>query len=339
MLALWALSSAALAGPLEAELAEVRALIVAGEPKGALKQLKQIEASLSELPAPADPKELASVWLYRGAAEHLHGPKKERDINAWRQALVIDNSLAWDPELIDNDDMFSLFEALRGEVRSRPSVSPALPEATGAAVLYIDGVRMREDESLLSGLHLAQITCPDKQGTFGLLTDLTRPPDWLDLCPDGVDTSVVVAETGDEWAEFGPAFGTTPAEEPVVTPEYPIVSTEDLVTEAPSREPRDGGFGAPMALLTGGGVLVAVGSVVNFAIVNPAYSDIEAARDDPFSTSRSEADALTARFDRSRYLTMGLIGAGVATAGVSFFIDAPLRPVLGLGHLGVTGQF
>lgn len=332
-LLLWTLASGvAYAGELKADLAAARAQIDAGEHKAALKTLAALEDELASIDGLVDQQELATLWLYRGAAEHLRGPRKDRDIEAWRQALAIDNALPWDESLVTDGDVFSLFEALRGEVRSRGSVTPGIPEATGAAKLYVDGVQLREDEPIISGTHLAQIDCPDEQGTFSVVTDFSRPLDWLALCPDGVDTSVVVEE--DEWAEFGPVFG-GPAEEPVA--EEPAEEPAEDTIAAPPREPR--GFGVGTAMMAGGGALLATGAVINFAVVNPTYAEIEAAQADPFGVSRAEADELTQRFDRSRYATIGLVGVGVALTGAGVFIDAPLRPVVGPGHLGVAGRF
>ena len=328
----------ALAGPMSDDLASVRVQLEAGEYKPALKMLKQLEGALPELDALAEQRELSTLWLYRGVAEHLRGAKKDRDVNAWRQALIIDNEIPWDTSLVESDDSFGLFEALRGEVRSRNTRSPGIPEMTGAAELYVNGVRLREDAPMLEGIHLAQIKCPDEQGVFSTVTDLSQPVDWFALCPDGVDTSVVINE--DEWAEFGPVFGpspdeTTPApDEVAVTPDE-VAVTPDAVAVVPEPRRRT----PNTALLTTGGILLVSGSVVNFAMVNPAYAEIEAANAAPRSISRLEADKLVTRFDMARYTTLGLLGAGLVSTGVGFFVDAPVRPVVGWGVLGVSGQF
>jgi len=335
MIAAWAVCGAAWAGPLEADLAEARAQIEAGDHKGALKALKALEAGLPAQGAVVPRQELATLWLYRGAAEHLRGAKKNRDLDAWRQAIAVDNALPWDEALVTDGDVFSLFEALRGEVRSRSAANPGIPEATGAAKLHVDGERFREEEALIGGLHLAQVECPDGQGTFGVLTDFAQPLDWLSLCPDGVDTSVVVSDEEDEWSAFGPSFGdATETSDPVAEP---ATEPDPIVTPPPHTTERR--FTAGTALMASGGALVAGGLVVNFALVNPAYAAIEAARDDPDSTTRAEADDLTARFNSARVLTIGLVGAGLAAGGAGFFIDTPVQPVVGWGHLGLTGAF
>lgn len=329
---------AALAGPLGDDLAAVRAQVDAGEYRDALKVIKQLEGSFPEMSELVDQRELATLWLYRGVAEHHRGAKKDRDVNAWRQALIIDNEIPWDTSLVESDDVFGLFEALRGEVRSRSTRSPGIPEATGAAELYVNGVRLREDEPMLEGIHLAQIKCPDEQGIFTEVTDFSRPVDWFALCPDGVDTSVVIEE--DEWAEFGPVFGPSPDETAAAPDESvtdPEATAEPVTPAVPEKtSPR---FSPNLALLSTGGALLVSGTVVNFAMVNPAYADIEAANAAPRSISRADADQLITRFDIARYTTLGLLGAGLATTGVSFFVDAPVRPVLGWGVMGVAWQY
>ena len=336
----------ALSVPLSAEagfdedLAAVRAQVQAGAHKDALKSLKNIEKALDELDTVVSTRSLARLWFYKGAAEFGVGNKKGRAEDAWRQALSIENEFPWDTELMGESDLISLFEALRGEVEGRGYVDTGVPEAIGAAKLYVDGARHEPEETVIAGIHLAQIECPDGQGTFSTLTDFSKPVDWFEMCPDGVDTSVVVAEEEeDEWAEFGPSFG-TPTEEPVTTEssEEPSTSpgTEPVVD---SGSDSSGGLSLGTTMLASGGALVAGGLVVNFAIVNPTWADIQAANDNPYSISRSDADTLTSRFNTSRFLTIGLTAGGLAVMGTGMFIDAPIRPVLGPGQLGVWGRF
>ena len=93
------------------------------------------------------------------------------------------------------------------------------------------------------------------------------------------------------------------------------------------------------SLLASGGVLLAGGTVVNFAVVAPTYTRIEDARAAPNSVTRAEADDLTARFNVSRAATLGMLGGGVVLLGTGFFVDAPLQPQVGPGILGVGGRF
>lgn len=382
------------AGELDDGLTEVRTLIGAGEHKEALKSLKAIEKSLGSADVVLSPRSLARVWFYKGAAEFGAGNKKGRAEDAWRQALTVQNDFPWDVDLLGETDLISLFEALRGEVEGRGYVDTGVPEKVGLATLYVDGIQHGPEETVIRGVHLAQIECPDDQGVFSQMTDFSKPLAWFALCPDGVDTSVEVAMVEeDEWAEFGPTFGTPavtdtvpdeatsepvvavepdepepPPEAPVadVEPDEPTVEpdapAEDPVAESDQDEPTEPAAAAsqdeasipsePAAtgsspnvigmgtyILASGGALVAGGLVVNFAVVNPTYSAIEDANADPYSIQRSEASDLTSRFNTARYLTIGLTTGGMALIGSSFLIDAPLQPIFGLGHLGLSGRF
>ncbi|MFT5679321.1 MAG: hypothetical protein ACI8RZ_000225 [Myxococcota bacterium] len=338
------------AGNLDEDLTTVRAQITSGEHKEALKSLKLIEKSLDESDSLVSNRSLARVWFYKGTAEFGTGNKKGRAEDAWRQALTVRNDFAWDADLMGDSDLISLFEALRGEVEGRGYLETGVPEKVGAAVLYVDGEQHGPEESVIRGTHLAQIACPDEQGTFSVVTDFAKPVDWFALCPDGVDTSVVVAVAEeDEWSEFGPSFGDSdPVEEtdPVAEVDPTSAVTDPAVTDPAVTDPAitdpgnsRSGPGLGTYMLASGGALVAGGLVVNFAMVNPAYAEITAANDDPYTVTRAEASDLTTRFNTSRILTIGLTAGGLALAGSSFLIDAPVRPVIGLGHLGVAGRF
>jgi len=81
-----------------------------------------------------------------------------------------------------------------------------------------------------------------------------------------------------------------------------------------------GGGAVGWAMIAGGGAMMAGGGVVNFLVVNPAWADAQAANDNPASVTRSDADAIVSRFNGGRYATIGLLAAGVATAGVGVFL-------------------
>lgn len=423
----------ALAGPVEDRLGEARAAIIAGDYKTALKALDAAQAAAPGAETVVSAKALARIWYYRGVVEHLQGDKKGRAMDHWRQALVFANDLSWETEVLKADDPETLFEALRSEVRSRQKVDIGAPEAVGLAKLYVDGSKVGAGDRVLSGQHLAQITCPDGK-TYGVWTDFSKSVKWLALCPGGVDTSVV-ANTApqDDWGEFGPSFGApadgsadmldvpfggpepaepaepapatveapteaapaepaaaeqpsepvvaekpaepAAAEQPVEQPSEPVVAekpaepaaveqpaekpAEPAVAEKPAEKPAEpaaaetpkeevvaqtqpaarSGRGPGVFLMAGGGALLVGGVAANFALVNPTWAEIEAARADPMSITRSDADALTARFDTMRLVTLGLLGGGVALTGVGVLIDSPVTPVLGPGQLGVSGRF
>ena len=357
---------------------------------------------------------LARISYYRGVVEQLQGDKKGKAIDYWRAALVLDDQTPWEPEVLKADDPETLFEALRSEVRSRDKVDLGVPEAVGAAKLYVDGGKVASGDRALTGQHLAQITCPDGK-TYGVWTDFAKPLKWFALCPGGVDTTVVVAnQAQDDFGEFGPSFGApsddsgdmldvpfggpepqatapstpaptqaTPAEKPAEKPAEAVATkpveaapAEKPKDEKPAEKPKDekpaeavaekpkdekpvekpkkekpeavagntapsahSGPGAGVFLLAGGGALLAGGAVTNFVLVNPLWADIQTARDDASSISRDDADALTARFNTMRIVTLGLLGGGVALTGVGVLLDSPVLPTIGPGQIGVTGRF
>ncbi|MEL6343183.1 MAG: hypothetical protein AAFV53_08600 [Myxococcota bacterium] len=355
-------SSAAFAGPIADDLSAARARIADGDPKGALNQLDQIEDGLPARTTIVPQDEIARIHYLRGAA-YFNIPRKRKKgahTDAWRLALAVDNELPWDRELIEDSDSFRLFEALRGEVRSRGYVDTFVPEATGEARIFVDGVRHRDGEQVIQlGTHLAQIQCPGEQGTFSFFTSFSEDPGWLDRCPGGVDTSIA-EEPIDEFGGFGPQFGTPdpidePTDEPTDEPNPdpapdPIAEVGDgpdelpelMAVGSPERQPSaqgGKGFNLGSAMRVSGGVLLVSGAAVNFLVVAPAFSEIEDARADPVSIDREDADTLTARFQVSRAVTLGLIGGGVLMSGAGFFIDAPVRPVVGLQSVGIVGQF
>jgi hypothetical protein len=76
--------------------------------------------------------------------------------------------------------------------------------------------------------------------------------------------------------------------------------------------------GVPLdqVLLGGGSLALLAGSVVNFALLNPRFSKIQQARENPSTVTRAEADALTAGFQQTRVLTLGLVAGGAVLGGV-----------------------
>ena len=201
------LARPALAGEVEDRLGEARAAMLSKDFKAAGKALDAAYAAAPGSAGVVPQESLARIWYYRGVIEQLQGDKKGKAIDHWRQALVLDSGLPWEPAVLNEADPETLFEALRSEVKSRDKLNTGVPEKVGAALLFVDGQKAGADGRVLQGEHLAQITCPDGK-TYGAWTDFSKPVKWLAMCPGGVDTSVVVAAAPtDDWAEFGPAFG------------------------------------------------------------------------------------------------------------------------------------
>lgn len=329
--ALWASAGPAFADTtgLDAALADARSALVAGKPKQALAALEGAEELAGTAGEVVQGRSAAAIFYLRGVAHRTMGDRKERAPDLWRQALVVDNELPWDESLIDDGDAFSLFEALRGEVSSRPRVDPGVPDKLGAAKAYVDGERVRAGEDVLEGLHLAQITCDD--GTIpGEWTTFSRPLNWIKLCPGGIDTTVVVADDGDDdiFGGLVPDFGDGSDEEPVV--EAP------LSPPAPSSERNL----VPIGLMAGGGVLLTTGVVFNFAKAAPAWAALEDARAKPASVTAAQASTLSSEFQTARLLTLatGGVGVGLLSAGVVLQVQSvSVTPVP--GGVWLRGRF
>ena len=509
--------AAAHAAEMDTRLADIRKAMASKDFKATAKLFKEADKTVPSDPAVVTQHALATLWFYRGVAEHLQGDPKGKAMDAWRQALVINSDFQWDTSVLDEGDPQSLFEALRSEVRGRARLDTGVPEKVGEAKLYVDGVLRSTGDQVVEGQHLLQIVCPDGK-VYGAWSDLSKAPSWLKMCPDGVDTSVVVAAVAapeDDFEGMGPAFGGAdegvdePVEAPVVVAVNPVAKAAELAaakkaadaaaakkaadeatakkaadaaaakkaadeaaakkaadeavakkaaedaaakkaaddavakkaaaaavalkagddatakkaaedaakavavaaakkaaedaakkaaevaaakktadddaakkadasktltktdaakdapvadagaTDAPAKtvaEPvkpdenskpdkdrtrgeEQGRSGASIGLLSGGGVLILGGTAVNFLVVNPTYDDIVAANDQPGSIYRDDADALTSKFNTSRYATIGLFGAGVLALGGGLLLDAPVVPVVGWGQLGLQGTW
>lgn len=349
------LSGQAWAASLDDAVSAARASLQGGDLKGAVGALKDAESLAEAAPAVVSQARLGEALLLRGAALHRRGGRSEaKGMDAWRAAFVIAPDLEWDTGLLGEGDDWSVFLALRGEVASRTRLDAGVPEATGAATVHLDGVRVRAGDRVLAGRHLGQITCDD--GTVhATWTDLSPPPDWLGLCPGGVDTSVVVAaDDDDEWGDLAPAFGPAPGEDgddpggDAALAAGPGPQQDDPPASGPSpvAPPRAGSraFGTPQVVMMGaGGALVAGGTVLYFAMVVPSVDAAVGAAGDPAGVTRAGADALTAKARLSQAITLGTLGGGLALAagGLTWglLLDAPVQPVLGPRHIGVRARF
>jgi len=334
-------SGVARASSLDDAVSAARAALQDDDLRGATSALRDIESLALADTRVARTSQLGQALLLRGVAMYRRGGRKQaQGMEVWRAALVVAPDLEWDTDLLGEGDDWSVFLALRGEVGSRPRVDVGVPERTGAAVVYVDGVRARSGDTVVQGRHLGQITCDDGV-VHGVWTELAPPPDWLALCPSGVDTTVEVADDeDDEWGDLGPSFG-TPAEAPedASVPE-PVAATPPAA-DAPSFSLQ---LGTPqVALLGAGGALLAGGTVLYFAGVVPSVDAAVAAAADPSGVTRADADALTARAQRNQLLTLGALGGGVALAagGLTWavLLETPVHPWVGARMVGVQGRF
>ena len=185
------------AGEFEDKVAEGREAIAKGNAKSALKLLSAAEDAAPNNGVLVSTNDLARFWYYQGVGYHLKGDKKGRDMTNWRQALLMDLEFQWEEDLLQSEDAQALFEALRKEVGSRSRTDVGVPEKTGASTIHVDGERKRTGDEVRKGTHLGQIVCDDSS-VHGKWTNFSSSVDWFSLCPNGVDTTVVVAKAEEE---------------------------------------------------------------------------------------------------------------------------------------------
>ena len=347
------------ASSLDDAVATARVALQDGDVRRAATALEAVEETSLGASEIVSRDRLGEALMLRGAALHRRGGRwQSRGMEAWRSALVVSPDLEWDTGLLGDGDDWSVFLALRGEVSARPQVDVGVPERTGAATVHVDGTRVRAGDTVLTGRHLGQIRCDDGR-VYGVWTDLSPAPDWLGLCPGGVDTSVeVVEEEQDEWEDMAPVFGSVdgPQDEPVdagagadADPGSPSVeaSPAEPAPVAPSQTPGAASglaLGTPQIALVGaGGALLVGGTVMYFTMVVPSVNAALDAADSPEDIARDDADDLTARARSRQLLTLGTLGGGVALAagGLTWavMLAAPVQPVIGPGLLGLRGRF
>ena len=172
-----ALAGSSWAGPVEDNVAAAREALVAGKVDRARDKLKLAYKAAPSNGSLVSDATLANYWFLVGVVHHRQGDKKGRAMDAWRQALVVDNAFVWDDEVLADGDPQSLFEALRGEVGGRTRVGSGVPEKTGAARLYASGQRLTAGDEVIFAEHLAQIQCDDGV-VRGSWSNFNKPPKW-----------------------------------------------------------------------------------------------------------------------------------------------------------------
>ena len=299
------LCSLAFAGPVEEDVARARSLVLEGDFAGATEALDRAEESAGETETVVLASTLAGIWFYRGAVEYHTGDRSEAMLQDLRAALVIDLEYSFDREAIPDPETDDLFYALRSEVAQRPKYSSGAREDAVDARIFVDGKLMTEFDHIRLGNHLVQVMCPNgKVETEWMMVE--EDVDLYKQCRGKVQFS-----SDGEIDPFAVVIDDPPEEKP------PREKREREPREKKEREPLDLDV-ASLGMIGGGVVLLGGGTALNFAVVEPTYAQIEAARADPASVSRLKADALTRQFNTSRYATMGLLvaGAGLTTAGV-----------------------
>lgn len=319
------------AGQVEDDVRKALEAIKDGDFETAQQLLDQAEANVATTTSVVLGSSLASIWYYRGVLEYYNGDPNKKTLELWRMALLADLSFPFDTTLVADQEPRDLFEALRLEVSSRPHYDGGMDESQGAVKVFVDGQLLHPYSLIVGGRHLVQVACED-----GVMRtawyDFGSPPDYYAMCTEGGGLAqgggTPGGEEGDGQTGGGEGEGDGRGEKPPKEPREP-------------REPREGGGpGLGLVMLGTGGALMVGGAAVNFLVVNPAYAQIEDARERPATVTRAEADALTGRFNTSRVLTLGLLGAGAATFGVSFFLGEQQVVLTPTGSgVGLSGTF
>jgi len=342
-------------------LSKARVALKAEDKRTARQELERAHDAFAASEGVAPNDILATYWFYQGLLLNQKN-RTDQAMDAFRQALVVDRQFSWDREVNDDRELRKVFEALRGEVGFRDTLSPGLPEKLGCAQIYVDGSRVSGDQEVAIGQRLAQIQCPHGD-VYGVWTDFNPdvPVEWLALCPYPVDTTIELVEAAAPASEFegmDVEFGGSEAEESnpcleIMAKPPPVVAATDTPPSRTGSKSKSNylksTFGLeswtlPRIITAGaGGVLIASGISVHYGGVVPAYEMVEWGRRNPTGLTRFQADVLTDRFRTRRTISYALTATGVAATVVGVFVLKPkstsVQPVLFPQGMGLHGRF
>jgi len=303
--------------------------------KEAKKALKHLDLLLESLACPnrvVNKQQLASIWVYRGYAYQLLNKDDQTILDAWDQAFAMNIGIVFDEEILpeaehERDDVLNYFEARRRMVEGFGGLDLQIPENVGDAKLYIDGRHAAIGEVVQHGIHLAQIVCP-KDSLQSRWSTFEEGFDWFALCPSGVDVSQT-EEIDDLF--FGMGGGSQVIDD-VFNPdpicyEMETSSTFSFTLESPK--------GKGVAFLGAGGVLLVSGTATYYGMTVPRFAAVEVARNNPEDLTPSDASQITKDFNRARLLTLGLLGAGIASSGFGGYSMLQVMP----NWIGISVQF
>jgi hypothetical protein len=226
-----------------------RAALVTGMAPAALSALSSWEKEAPNSTELVSPEDVARYWYYRGVVEQQGGDKKGQALSYFRASLAASSTWTWELDLVPGSELESIRLALLAEQSGRGQLDPKVPQPFGAARAYVDGSRLRGGGQVVEGRHLAQVSCPDG-AVYGVWTEFKRPLKWADLCPDGVDLTVVVADddppaTGDDWDGMdvmtpGPAGAKTLARGTASVEPTPVIAASPPVPLVVTGTPNGG---------------------------------------------------------------------------------------------------
>ncbi len=311
-----------------ADLIQTARAAIAKEDWASAKQaLNEAEGAASGTEALISNDDLVRLWFYRGVIEWRQGDPAGQALDLWRKALVFGTDYAPDADVLPAPEAQDVYYALREEQKGKDQVALALPEDPGDATIFVDGKRYEPLDAVYYGSHFIQVRCAEGNLVSSWHNFGTPPPDYLVLCSGGSYPVAGKSKTKAPKTPKEPKAAKEPkAEEPA--PEKVAKAPKE-----PKAEKAEGGGGdlAGWVLMGVGGALVLGGTGTNFLIVNPAWTAGEAANADPSSVTADDAEAIIARFNSGRMLTLGLIGAGVVTAGAGVVVGPLLNERVSLG--------
>jgi len=275
LMALWA-SPSAWATTVADKVDSAREAILDADFERAHDLLDDAERLTPESLEPVLRGTLSRIPYYRGILEYYVGDREVQALEYFKAALVHDEEFRWDVELVTEEEPQDLFELLRNEIGSRPRPSAGVPVAAITEKIYIDGTLMNSYDDVVEGRHLVQV-----------------------LCADG--------DLKNRWIDFGdaPDYGCICSLSECFRPSFQANDTEDGVSTG----------SLDLLLLGVGGLSILGGSVVNFAMLNPVWEEIQVASSQPHTITQNEADDLELQFKRRRMLTLGLMGGGILLGG------------------------
>jgi hypothetical protein len=280
-----------------------REAILDGEFETAHDLLDGAEKLAPKSSEPVLPSLLSRIQYYRGILEYFVGDREVQALEYFKAALVHDTEFQWDEELVAEEELQDLFELLRREVNSRPRPGADVPVAAITEKIYIDGRLMTSYDDVVEGRHLVQVMCAE-------------------------------GNLESKWVLFGnaPDYGCFCSMSECFRPSF--VGGEGGMSVA--------GVSLDKVLLGGSAVALLAGSVVNFGLLNPQFSKIHHARTNPSTVTRGEADALTADFQQTRVLTLGLVAGGVVLGGAGgalWWMQREVQVGVGADGFRMSGRF
>ena len=287
-----------------------RTAIEAGDFEKASALLDEAEGFAPNSPIPVTREGLRNIAFFRGVLDHYLGEgvasgyPTDSTMNFFRQALAHDLNFEWDRNLVADPEggVEYVFRQLQDEVSSRNQSDSRVPVDATIRV-FVDGGLVTADDFIIHGRHLVQVMCPDSR-VLGQWVDFGDSPDFGCMC--GQDLC--------------------------------FEGAKDPVVEA--RTPR-AGFDPSLVILGSGAALLTGGLLTHTLGVNPAFAEIEAARQDPHGINRSEADELTSQFKARRSIAIGCyIGGALALGAGGGLMVMDAVSIHPFGHgLGMSGRF